>query len=75
MSSQQPEPRVDPPSPTAAPALTKGQLEDRIKQRKREMATQGCYRCSHSEASPDTGCVCCRNAHTPDAEGRFKEDE
>lgn len=68
------EPQPEILSRTAAPELTKAQLEDRIEARRREMQTQPCYRCQHSEAVPNTDCVCCRNAHTPDIDGEFKED-
>lgn len=64
----------EPISATAAPALTADQLEQRIAQRRAEMETQPCYRCNHSNAKPENGCPCCANAHTPDADGNFKED-
>lgn len=75
MSEAPNERQPDPASATAAPELTKTQLEERIKARKREMQTQPCYRCQHSEAEPNTTCVCCRSAHTPDIDGEFKESE
>jgi len=51
--------------------MTRDELEARIKQRQREMDTQPCYRCDHSNAKPDTDCVCCLGAHTPQADGSF----
>jgi hypothetical protein len=35
--------------------------------------TQPCYRCDHSPSKPDPECPCCRNDHTPDADGNFPE--
>jgi hypothetical protein len=58
---------------SAAKTLTADELDARIKKRKAEMEVTPCYRCGHSPAAPDGGCLCCQNAHTPDPDGSFKE--
>lgn len=62
------------PSPSAVPPLGAEQIEARIAQRRAEIEQTPCYRCDHKPAAPDAGCVCCQNAHTPNADGHFDGD-
>lgn len=58
----------------ATASLTAEQFEARIARRLEEMEQTPCYRCDHKPVAPDPACVCCANAHTPNADGRFDGD-
>lgn len=59
------------PSPTSLPALNETQLHAKLLYREQQMERQPCYRCDHSPNSPDPGCPCCHDAHTPDQDGHY----